>query len=89
MNCIALMNTIPQQGELYSVYLKVRLQYMLCIKSLSDMCHNTSLRLVLRIKADDPNASRLLGPKYGCTVPGGKLLLDTAKSLGLNVVGIA
>ena len=59
---------------------------MLCIKY---VYYNIPLRLILRIKADDLNVSRLLGAKYGCTVPGGKVLLDTAKSLGLNVVGIA
>ena len=45
-------------------------------------------RLVLRIVSDDPNAITPLGNKFGRSVADGKLLLSTAKSLGLKVVGI-
>ena len=45
-------------------------------------------RLVLRIRADDPDATCQLGLKFGCSIPDGKVLLDTASDLGLNVVGI-
>ena len=45
-------------------------------------------RLVIRIRADDPNALCQLGMKYGCSVPVGKELLDTALSLELLVVGV-
>ena len=45
-------------------------------------------RLVLRIRADDPNAVCQLGIKFGCSLSDGRELLNTAKDLGLNVVGI-
>ncbi len=45
-------------------------------------------RLVLRIRADDPEALCQLGVKFGCSVPEGKALLNIARSLGLKVVGI-
>ena len=45
-------------------------------------------RLVLRIRADDPNAVCQLGIKFGCSLGDGRELLNTAKGLGLNVVGI-
>ncbi len=45
-------------------------------------------RLVLRIRADDPEAQWKLGIKFGCTVPEGKHLLSTAKNLGLNIIGV-
>ena len=45
-------------------------------------------RLVLRIRADDPNAVCQLGVKFGCSLSDGRELLNTAKDLGLNVVGI-
>ena len=49
---------------------------------------NVSTRLVIRIRADDPNAICQLGIKYGCSVTVGKELLSTAMSLGLQVVGV-
>ncbi len=45
-------------------------------------------RLVIRIRADDPNAICQLGNKYGCSVAVGKDLLSTAMSLDLQVVGV-
>ncbi|XP_064382203.1 ornithine decarboxylase-like isoform X2 [Halichondria panicea] len=48
----------------------------------------SSARLVLRIRADDPEAQWKLGIKFGCTVPEGKHLLSTAKNLGLNIIGV-
>lgn len=53
--------------------------------------HDTNfppIRLVLRIRADDPDAICQLGVKYGCSVPVGKSLLFKAFSLGLEVVGV-
>ena len=49
---------------------------------------NLPHRLVLRIRADDPNAVCQLGVKFGCSLSDGKELLNTAKELGLNVVGV-
>ena len=43
-------------------------------------------RLVLRIRVDERPQ---LGAKYGCLLPDGKVLLNTAKSLNQSVVGIA
>ena len=55
----------------------------------STMLHYTYVvRLVLRIRADDPDAICQLGVKFGCTLPVGRQLLATAKELGLNVVGV-
>jgi len=45
--------------------------------------------LVLRIRADDPNARCALGTKYGAEQYEVEGLLRKAKELGLNVVGIA
>lgn len=45
-------------------------------------------RMVLRIRADDPDANCPLGAKFGCSTAEGKLLLNVAKSCGLNVIGI-
>ena len=43
---------------------------------------------MLRIRADDPNAVCQLGIKFGCSLGDGRELLNTAKELGLNVVGV-
>ncbi len=43
---------------------------------------------MLRIKADAPDCVGKPGFKFGCTIPGGKQLLDTAKALSLNVIGV-
>lgn len=43
---------------------------------------------MLRIKADAPDCVGQPGFKFGCTLASGKQLLDTAKALGLNVIGI-
>ena len=45
-------------------------------------------RLVLRIRADAPDCVGQPGYKFGCSVSGGKELLNTAMKLGLNVVGV-
>ena len=45
-------------------------------------------RLVLRIRADDPNAVCQLGIKFGCSLSDGRELLNMARKLDLNVVGI-
>ncbi|XP_064382190.1 antizyme inhibitor 2-like isoform X2 [Halichondria panicea] len=50
--------------------------------------HFPSAKLVLRIRADDPDAKFPHGMKFGCTVPEGRDLLSTAKSLGLDVIGV-
>ena len=46
-------------------------------------------KLVLRIRADDPNARCPLGNKYGAEERDWDVLLFTARSLGLDVVGIS
>ncbi|XP_064382194.1 ornithine decarboxylase-like [Halichondria panicea] len=51
--------------------------------------HFPCAKLVLRIRADDPEALCQLGVKFGCSVPEGKALLNIARSLGLKVVGIS
>lgn len=50
---------------------------------------NPEFKCVLRIRADDPDARVPLGLKYGAEVSEGELLLSTAKSLGLQVVGVS
>ena len=45
-------------------------------------------RMLLRIRADDPNAVLGLGNKFGCTVAEGWDLLQTAKNLGIEVAGV-
>ena len=45
------------------------------------------IRLVIRVRADDPDAWQL-GNKFGCSVAVGKSLLSTAMSLDLQVVGV-
>ena len=47
-----------------------------------------SYRLVLRLRADDPDANCPLGVKFGCSVSDGKRLLKVAKEYHLNVIGI-
>ncbi len=45
--------------------------------------------LLLRIRADDPNARCNLGVKYGAEEHDWDILLFTARTLGLNVIGIS
>jgi ornithine decarboxylase len=45
--------------------------------------------LVLRIKADDSSALCRLGCKFGATLPEAFSLLDTAKEMNLNVIGVS
>ena len=45
--------------------------------------------IVLRIRADDPNARCQLGNKFGAELEDIMGLLETAKELCLNVVGIS
>ena len=45
--------------------------------------------LILRIRADDPNARCNLGVKYGAEENEWDILLFTARTLGLNVIGIS
>jgi len=47
-----------------------------------------SFRLVIRLRADDPDAICQLGNKFGCSVAVGKCLLRKALSLDLQVVGV-
>mmetsp|Transcript_45616 Transcript_45616/g.116704 ORF Transcript_45616/g.116704 Transcript_45616/m.116704 type:complete len:835 (-) Transcript_45616:303-2807(-) len=52
--------------------------------------HSPDTRLLLRIRADDPEARCGLGNKYGVeTMEDAAALLDQAASLGLSVVGVA
>ncbi|GLI59190.1 hypothetical protein VaNZ11_001024 [Volvox africanus] len=50
---------------------------------------NPNFKCVLRIRADDPDARVPLGLKYGAEVSEAALLLQTAKDLGLQVVGVS
>mmetsp|Transcript_7867 Transcript_7867/g.15330 ORF Transcript_7867/g.15330 Transcript_7867/m.15330 type:complete len:478 (-) Transcript_7867:682-2115(-) len=50
---------------------------------------NPAFKLVLRIRADDPDARVPLGLKYGAEVHEAPMLLETAKRLGLSVVGVS
>jgi len=50
---------------------------------------NKSARLVLRIRADDPNAKMIFGAKYGAERNTWHQVLTTAKTLGLQVVGVS
>ncbi|XP_022088366.1 ornithine decarboxylase-like [Acanthaster planci] len=45
--------------------------------------------LVLRMRYDDPNAVYKLGSKFGCSQDSIPRLMELAKTLGLNVVGIS
>ncbi len=65
------------------------MQYILDI-GLCDLISSLDLfsRLVLRLRADDPDAICQLGIKYGCSVSVGKRLLHTACTLSLDVVGV-
>ncbi|EFJ40311.1 hypothetical protein VOLCADRAFT_84542 [Volvox carteri f. nagariensis] len=50
---------------------------------------NPDFKCVLRIRADDPDARVPLGLKYGAEVSEAPVLLQTAKDLGLHVVGVS
>ncbi|GIL96863.1 hypothetical protein Vretimale_2607 [Volvox reticuliferus] len=50
---------------------------------------NPDFKCVLRIRADDPDARVPLGLKYGAEVSEAAQLLQTAKDLGLQVVGVS
>ena len=46
--------------------------------------------MVLRIAVDDPTARDRLGAKFGCDPEkGAPILLEQAKDMGINVMGIA
>ena len=45
-------------------------------------------KLLLRIRADDPEAICQLGTKFGADPADARALLERAMELGLNVVGI-
>ena len=45
-------------------------------------------RLLVRIEADDPNAVNKFGEKFGCSVSEACTLVQTAKQLNLNIVGV-
>ncbi len=51
--------------------------------------HYPDCKLILRIRADDPNARCPLGNKYGAEEREWDVLLFTARSLGLDVVGVS
>ena len=48
----------------------------------------THIRLLVRIKADDPTAICPLGSKFGCSVSEAYTLLEAAKELKLEIVGV-
>ena len=48
----------------------------------------THIRLLVRIKADDPTAVHPLGSKFGCSVSEACTLLEAAKELKLEIVGV-
>ena len=43
---------------------------------------------MVRIRADDPNAKIPLGVKFGCSVPEACDMLNVAKKMSLNVIGV-
>ena len=45
-------------------------------------------RLVVRIRADDPNAIVQLGVKFGCSVPEACDMLNMARKMQLTVIGV-
>ncbi|XP_022090085.1 ornithine decarboxylase-like [Acanthaster planci] len=49
----------------------------------------TEAKLVLRMKYDDPSAVINLGSKFGCPLDGIPRLMEAAKTLGMDVVGIS
>ena len=51
--------------------------------------HYPKCKLILRIRADDPNARCPLGNKYGAEERDWDVLLFTARTLGLDIVGIS
>ena len=51
--------------------------------------HYPECKLILRIRADDPNARCPLGNKYGAEERDWDVLLFTARTLGLDVVGVS
>lgn len=46
-------------------------------------------KLILRVVASDPSATYLLGAKYGASLATSTKLLQSAKSLGLSIVGVS
>lgn len=47
------------------------------------------IRLVLRVRCDDPEARCPLGLKYGCDPAEAQKLLKVAADLGLEVMGVS
>lgn len=45
--------------------------------------------ILIRIRADDPNARCQLGNKYGAEMMDVPILLETAKEMKLNVCGVS
>lgn len=50
--------------------------------------HFSLLRLILRIEAENPNDDLQFGLKFGCSVDEGERLLNVAKKLQLDVIGL-
>ena len=50
--------------------------------------HHPSGELLLRIRADDPDAQCNLGVKFGATVAEAFRLLGIAREMNLNVIGV-
>ena len=48
----------------------------------------SSIRLVVRIRANDPTAIKPMGAKFGCSVSKAYHLLNKAKKMNLNVIGV-
>ena len=59
----------------------------ICMSEVLSRC-SLVYRLVLRLRADDPNAILGLGSKFGCSVAEGCSLLQTAKNLGIDIAGV-
>ena len=47
-----------------------------------------TVRLVLRVAADDPLGAYPFGHKFGCSLEDGRRLLELCKQLGLHVIGV-
>ncbi|KAF4084296.1 hypothetical protein AMELA_G00126900 [Ameiurus melas] len=52
-------------------------------------CSHDNAKLVLRITTDDSNAVYSLSVKFGATLKSSRLLLERAKELGLDIIGVS
>ncbi len=83
--CLLMVNRIYRLTILYLIkMLCASLQGFLTLKHIFCFC-----RLVLRIATDDSKAVCRLSVKFGATLKSSRLLLERAKELGLDVIGVS